>query len=73
MVEVSIINKRDSFPFSTVRTPYKPSKTASNIVYFVIDTVSLRTARPSNNPDSISTAIRPLATCIKMQGVSIKK
>ena len=57
-------DKRDSFPFSIVRMPDKPSNLPSSIVYSAIGAVSLRMARASNNPELFSTAIKPFITCM---------
>ena len=53
--------------------PDKLSNIASSIVYSAIGVELLRTARASNNPESFSTAIRPLIACRSRQGVSIGK
>ena len=63
-------NKRDSFPFSIVRMPDKSSNALSSIVYSANGAESLRTARVSNNPESFSTAIKPLIACMSRQWLS---
>ena len=68
-----LFDKRDSFPFSIVRMPDKSSNVPSSIVYSAIGTESLRIARASNNPESFSTAIKPLIARMSRQGVSIGK
>ena len=68
-----LFNKRDSFPFSIVRMPDKSSNVPSSIVYSTIGAESLRIARASNNPESFSTAIKPLIARMNRQGVSIGK
>ena len=68
-----LFDKRDSFPFSSVRMPDKSSNVPPNIVYSAIGAKSLRIARASNNPESFSTAIKPLIARISRQGVSIGK
>ena len=55
-----LFEKRDSFPFSMVRISNKSSNVTSSIVYSAIGAESLRIARVSNNPESFSTAIKPL-------------
>ena len=55
-----LFDKRDSFPFSIVRMPDKLSHVPSSIVYSAIGAESLRIARASNNPESFSTAIKPI-------------
>ena len=67
-----LFEKRDSFPF-IVRMPVKSSNVPSSIVYSAIGTDSLRIARASNNPDSFSTAIKPLIAPMSRQGLSIGK
>ena len=47
-----LFDKRDSFPFSIVRMPDKPSNVPSSLVYSAIVPESLRIARTSNNPES---------------------
>ena len=68
-----LFDKRDSFPFSIVRIPVMSSNVLFNIVYSAIGAESMRIARASNNPDSFSTAIKPLIARMRRQGVSIGK
>ena len=68
-----LFDKRDSFPFSIVRMLDKSSNVSSSIVYFAIGAESLRIARASNNPESFSTAIKPLIAHMSRQEVSIGK
>ena len=68
-----LFDKRDSFPFPIVRIPDKSSKVPSSIVYSAIGAESLRNDRASNNPESSSTAIKPLTVCMSRQVVSIGK
>ena len=56
----SLFDKRNSFPFSTVRMPDKSSNVPSTTVYSAMGAESLRIARASNNSESFSTAIKPL-------------
>ena len=53
--------------------PDKSSNVTSSIVYSAIDAESLRTARASNNPESFSTAIKPVIARMSRHGVSIGK
>ena len=69
----SLFDKRDSFPFSIVRIPGKSSDVPCSIVYSAIGAESLRIARANNNPESSSTAIKPLIAHMSWQGVSIGK
>ena len=69
----SPFDKSDLFPFSVVRMPDKPSNVPSSIVYSATDAESLRIARASSNPESFSTAIKPLIARMSRQGVSTGK
>ena len=72
--QFGLLDKRDSFPFSIVRMPDKSSNVPSSIVYSAIGAESLRIAiASSNNPESFSTAIKPLTACMSREGVSIGK
>ena len=53
--------------------PDKLSNVPSSIVYSTTGAESLRVARESNNPESFSTAIKPLIARMSRQGVSIGK
>ena len=53
--------------------PDKSSNVPFSIVYFAIGAESLRVARANNNPESFSTAIKPLIACMSRQGVSTGK
>ena len=53
--------------------PDKSSNALSSIVYSASGAELLRTARVSNNPESFSTAIKPLIACMSRQEVSIGK
>ena len=68
-----LFDKRDSFLFSIVRMPDKSSNAPSTIVYSAIGAESLRIDRASNNPESFSTAIKPLIARMSRQGASIGK
>ena len=71
-LQVDFFDKRDSFSFSIVRMLDKSSNVPSSIVYFAIDTESLRIARASNSLDSFSTAIKPLIARMCMQSLMKK-
>ena len=49
--ETSLYEKRDSFPFSIVRMPYKSSNMPSKIFYSTIGAEVLRLGRASSTPD----------------------
>ena len=66
-------DKRDSFPSSVVRIPDKSSNVPFSTVYAVIGSESLRIAREINNPESFSTAMKPLIARMSRQRVSIEK
>ena len=53
--------------------PDKLSNVPSSTVYSAIGAESFRIARASNNPESFSTAIKPLIARMNRQGVSIEK
>ena len=56
----SLFNKRDSFPFPIVRMPDKSSNVPASTVYSAIGAKPLGIAGASSNPESFSTAIKPL-------------
>ena len=70
---VDLFDKRGSFPFSIVRVPDKSSNIPYSIAYSAIGSESLRIARVNNNPESFSTAIKPLIARTRRQGVSTGK
>ena len=53
--------------------PGKSNNVPFSKVYSAIGAESLRIARASNNPESFSTAMKPLIACMSRQGVSIGK
>ena len=53
--------------------PDKSRNESSRIVYSAIGVESLRIARASDNPESFSTAIKPVIARMSRQGVSIGK
>ena len=71
--QFGLFDERDSFPFSIVRMPDKSRNIPSSIVYSAIGAESLRIARASNNPESFSTAIKPLIARMSRQHVSTGK
>ena len=68
-----LCDKRDSISLSIVRMSDKSGNVPSSIVYSAIGAESLRIARASNNPESFSTAIKPVTARMSKQGVSIRK
>ena len=68
-----LLDKIDSFPFSIVRMSDKSSNVPSSIVCSAIGAELLRIARASSNPESFSTAIKPLIVRMSRQGVSLGK
>ena len=64
---------RDLFPFSIARMPDKSSNVPSSAVYSAIGAESLRIAGARSDPESFSTAIKPLIACMSRQNVSIAK
>ena len=71
--QVDLFDKRDSFPFTIVRMPYKSSNIPSNIFYSSICAEALRIARASNNSNSFSSSIKPLVTRMLKQGAYKEK
>ena len=71
--QVGLFDKRDSFPFTIVRMPYKSSNIPSNIFYSSICAETLRIARASNNSNSFSSSIKPLVTRMLKQGAYKEK
>ena len=53
--------------------PGKSKNVPFSKVYSAIGAESLRIARASNNPESFSTAMKPLIDCMSRLGVSIGK
>ena len=53
--------------------PDKSRNVSSSIIYSAIGAELLRIARASNNPESFSTAIKPLIAHMSRQGVAIGK
>ena len=51
----------------------KSSNVPSSTVYYAIGAESLRIAGASNNPESFSTAIKPLIVRVSRHGISIEK
>ena len=68
-----LFDKGDSFPLSIVRMSDKSGNASSIIVYSAIGAESLRAARASTNPESFSTAIKPVTARMSKQGVFIRK
>ena len=72
--QVGLFDKRDAFPFTIVRMPYKSSNIpSSNIFYSSICAETLRIARASNNSNSFSSSIKPLVTRMLKQGAYKEK
>ena len=66
--QVGLFDKRDAFPFTIVRMPYKSSNIPSNIFYSSICAETLRVARVSNNSNYISSSTKPLVIGMLKQG-----
>ena len=69
----SLFDKRDSFPFPIVRMPDKSSNVPASTVYSAIGAEPLGIAGASNNPESFSTAIKPLIARMSRHEISIEK
>ena len=70
---MAFLIKEIPFLFLFLRIPDKLRNVPSSIVYSAIGAKSLRIARACNNPESLSTAIKPLIVCMSRQGLSIEK
>ena len=70
-ISVSLI--RDLFPFSVASMPDKSSNVPSSAVYSTTGAESLRIVEARSDPESFSTAIKPLIACMRRQKVSIAK
>ena len=73
MFHFGLLDKRDSFCFSIVRIPDNSSNVPSSMIYSATGAETLRIAKASNNPESFSTAIKPLIARMNRKGVSIGK
>ena len=71
--QVGLFDKRDGFPFTIVRMPYRSSNIPSNMFYSSIGAETLRIARASNNPDCFSLSIKPLVIRMLKQGACKEK
>ena len=71
--QVGLFDKRDVFPFTIVRMPYKSSNIPSNIFYSSICAETLRITRASNNSNSFSSSIKALVTRMLKQGAYKEK
>ena len=71
--QVGLFDKRDKFPFSIVRMPYKSSNIPSNIFYASIGAETLRIARASNNSTLFFSSVKPLFDRMFKQGATKEK
>ena len=69
--QVGLFDKRDAFPFSIVRMPYKDSNIPSSIFYSAIGAEVLRIARVSTNSNKFTSSVLPLITRMRKQGAKI--
>ena len=69
--EVGLFDKRDAFPFSIVRMPYKDSNIPSSIFYSAIGAEVLRIARVSTNSYKFMNSVSPLITRMGKQGAKV--
>ena len=67
-IDFGLFDIRDSYPFSIFRIPDKSRNVPSSIVYSATGAESLRITRASNNPESFSTAVKPLIAGMSRQG-----
>ena len=70
LFETGLFDKRDAFPFSIVRMPYKSSNIPSSIFYSAIGTEVLRIARVSTSSQIFSTSVLPLIDRMIKQGAN---
>ena len=68
-----LFDKRDGFPFTIVRMPYRSSNIRSNMVYSSIGAETLRIASACNNPDCFSLSVKALAIRMFKQGACKEK
>ena len=68
--QVGLFDKRDGFPFTIVRMPYRSSRVPSNMFYSSIGAEILRIGRPNNNPGCFSLAIKPIVIIMLNQGLA---
>ena len=71
--EISLYDKRDSFPFTSVRMPISSSNMPSTIFYSSIGAEVLRIARAASNQQSFFTSARILLGRMLKQGAHEKK
>ena len=55
-----LFDKKENFPFSTVRMPYKSSNLPSNMFYSAIGANTLCIAKANNNHDSFYSSVKQL-------------
>ena len=65
---VGLFDKRDNFPFSIVRMPYKSSNIPSNIFYSAIGAETLRIAKANNSANTFYDSVTPLISRMMKQG-----
>ena len=70
--ETSLFDKRDSFPFSIVRMPYKCSNMPSKIFYSTIGAEILRIGRISSSSELFVSSAKPLVQRMLRQGANFK-
>ena len=71
--ETSLYDKRDSFPFSIVRMPYKSSNMPSKIFYSTIGAEVLRLGRASSTPDKFVVPCKAFIQRMLRQGAEYKQ
>ena len=67
--ETSLYDKRDNFPFSIVRMPFKSSNIPSKIFYSTLGAEVLRIGRASSNTDDFIRSAKIVIHRMKNQGV----
>ena len=71
--QTALFDKRDSFPFSIVRMPYKSSNIPSKTFYATIGAEILRIGRASSTPESFSCAGKQIVQRMLRQGADANK
>ena len=71
--QTSLFDKRDSFPFSIVRMPYKCSNIPSKTFYATIGAEILRIGRASSSLDSFCCAGKQIIQRMLRQGADLNK
>ena len=72
-LDVSLFDKRDSFPFAIVRLPFSSSNIPSNMFYSSVGAELIRIARVSTSLDNFQVAGKVLIDRVVKQGASLAR